>query len=154
SAALNLSMAFDQPTKLDDYTPIDVAKGYHRLVLPYVQAIGALDLRRGEDGKRDPLNPHSGVYFANDFQVAFPDSQDIRVRPELRGYTPIAKRWPLALRGAFGILHPFGGELAKTPTPSFSTAPASAAMVDRARYIQVLQLRGFQSGGPTSNRGY
>ena len=27
-------------------------------------------------------------------------------------------------------------------------------MVDRSRYIQVLQIRGFNSGGPQSNRGY
>src|SRR5262249_34965391 len=32
--------------------------------------------------------------------------------------------------------------------------PASPDTVDRYAYIQLLQLRGFTSGGPTSNRGY
>lgn len=162
NASIYVNMAFDQPTKLDSYTPIDTAKGYHKLILPHVQTLGVLDLRKGENGKPDPLNPHSGFYLANDVQVAWVDSQDVRIRPEMRGYVPIAKRWTLALRATTGFLIPFGGDLAKTPTPAcpFSTSvscvrnPSTEATVDRSRYIQVLQLRGFTSGGPTSNRGY
>ena len=163
NAAVYVNMAFDQPTKLDSYTPIDVAKGYHRLVLPTAQSIGVLDLRSGEDGKPDPLNPHSGIYLSNDVQLAWVDSQDVRIKPEVRGYVPIAHRWTLALRGTFGFLYAFGGDLSKTPTPRcpydpttacLQNAPAGATTVDRSRYIQVLQLRGFNSGGPTSNRGY
>jgi outer membrane protein insertion porin family/translocation and assembly module TamA len=73
----------------------------------------------------------------------------------------------LALRATAGFLVPFGGTLASTPTPTcpFDTTiqcfpsgplsvPPGASTVDRAAYIQVLQLRGFTSGGPNSNRGY
>ncbi len=163
SSALYLNMAFDQPTKLDDYTPIDTAHGYNKLVLPYVESIGVLDLRTGEDGKHDPLNPHSGVYLSNDVQVAFIDSADVRIKPEVRGYVPIAKRLTLALRGTFGLLYAFGGVLSSTPAPAcpyattdrcVGNAAPGVSTVDRSRYIQVLQLRGFNSGGPTSNRGY
>jgi hypothetical protein len=82
----------------------------------------------------------------------------------MRGYIPLGKRFVLALRGTFGFLDPFGGDLTKTPTPSCPygadasirciQAPSSASTVDRSRYIQVLQIRGFNSGGPQSNRGY
>jgi outer membrane protein insertion porin family/translocation and assembly module TamA len=168
NTALSFNMSFDQPIQLQDYTPIDVARGYHRLVIPFVQITGILDLRYGVDGKRDPINPHSGFYLANDTQLAWMDSQDIRFKPEMRGYVPISKHWTLALRATVGILHAFGGDLAKTPVPGCAfwnnlsvpaiclrrSVPPGTPTVDRARYIQVLQLRGFNSGGPTSNRGY
>jgi outer membrane protein insertion porin family/translocation and assembly module TamA len=168
NTGLYFNMAFDQPVQLNNYAPIDVARGYHRLVVPYVQATGVLDLRYGFDGKRDPINPHSGFYLSNDTQIAFLDSQDIRFRPEMRGYIPLGKRTTLALRVTAGILYAFGGALAQAPNPECPFGidpgircarqlPAGVTQdkaVDRARYIQVLQLRGFNSGGPTSNRGY
>jgi outer membrane protein insertion porin family/translocation and assembly module TamA len=163
---LFFNMSFDQPTQLDNYAPINDRAGYHRLVLPYLQSTAVLDLRTNEKGKRDPLNPHQGFYLSNDVQMAFVDSQDVRIRPEARGYIPISKRVVLALRGTFGFLDPFGGDLAKTPNPGpycpygadpanrCIQAPGSGSTVDRSRYIQVLQIRGFNSGGPQSNRGY
>jgi outer membrane protein insertion porin family/translocation and assembly module TamA len=165
SATLSLNIQFDQPLQLENYTAIDQAQGYHRIVIPYVQVGGVLDFRKGADGKRDSVNPHSGFYLANDTQVAFLDSEDLRWKPEMRGYIPVGRKTTIALRAAAGFLYAFGGDLSKTPSPScpFTSAPqfpcveaplASGVGVDRARYIQVMQLRGFTSGGPTSNRGY
>jgi outer membrane protein insertion porin family/translocation and assembly module TamA len=172
NAALYLNMAFDQPMLLNPMTTIDTAKGFHRLVLPNVQTLGVLDYRMGADGKPDPLNPHYGAYLVNDVQLGLDDSLeahsgaigfDVRIRPEVRGFVPISKRTTLALKLAGGILLPFGGTLAGTPTPACPfdpnvwcapSVPAGASTVDRALYIQLLQLRGFTSGGPSSNRGY
>jgi outer membrane protein assembly factor BamA len=159
-----MNIAFDQPIQMLNYTTIDFAGGYHQVVVPYLQATGVLDLRYAADGKHDGINPHYGFYFSNDVQLAVADSQDVRVKPEMRGYVPIGKKVTLALRAAGGVLYAFGGDLSKSPTPGcpFGVDPSlrcvqqtpSGATVDRARYIQVLQLRGFTSGGPTSNRGY
>jgi outer membrane protein insertion porin family/translocation and assembly module TamA len=150
--------------------------GYHRLAVPYGQASFALDLRRGPDGKRDPINPHSGFYFSNDLQFAYGpadwSSQDVRFRVEGRGYIPIGKKVTLALRLGGGILHAFGGGLADTPTApevaqQTSTrdptkykndyqnmCPPQKSTGTRSRWIQLMQLRGFNSGGTNSNRGY
>lgn len=162
---LFFNMAFDQPIKLDEMTLLNSAKGYNRLILPYVHSIAVLDLSTDVNGKRNPLAPHSGLYVSNDIQMAWADSQDIRIRPEVRGYIPIGKRWTLALRMTGGYLHAFGGDLAKTPCPTLpysdygsssmcAIQPPTDRLVSRARYIQLLQLRGFNSGGPNSNRGY
>lgn len=141
-----------------------IVEEYDVLVLPYVQSIGTLDLRRGFDGKPDPVNPHSGFYLSNDVQVAFGASRDIRVRPEVRGYIPISKRVTLAMRLVAGFLHVFGGDFARNPTPAtpFEATESNANCrssrkqegLDRCRWIQLMQLRGFNSGGPNSNRGY
>jgi outer membrane protein insertion porin family/translocation and assembly module TamA len=161
STALSLNMAFDQPIQMLNYTPIDAAHGYHRIIVPFVQATGVLDLRNGFDGKRDTINPHSGFYLSNDTQFAWVDSQDLRFRPEMRGYVPIGRKVTLALRATGGILYAYGGDLAQTPDPGCPFGPDPGARcvkprgsVPRAQYIQLLQLRGFGSGGPTSNRGY
>lgn len=152
--------------------------GYHRLAVPSLQAAFALDLRRNAEGKRDPVNPHSGFYFSNDLQLAYGpadwSSQDVRFRVEARGYIPISKKVTLALRLGGGILHAFGGGLADTPTApevaqqTTTRDPANPKYANdyqnmcrpqnatgtRSRWIQLLQLRGFNSGGTNSNRGY
>lgn len=136
---------------------------YDVLVLPYLQTTGTLDLRRGRNGKPDPVNPHSGFYFSNDIQLAFGASRDIRIRPEMRGYIPVSRRVTLALRATAGFLHVFGGDFSRAPSPSTPFEPSdekncrstsSGVALDRCRWIQLLQLRGFNSGGPNSNRGY
>ena len=153
------------------------AGGYNFLVLPYGQLSGTLDFRKGYDGKMDAINPHSGLYVSNDVQVAAGpaanSSTDIKVRSEVRGYVPISKL-TLALRFTGGVLHPFGGDLTRDPYPSSVVYSPRLAPLDltqpdqckilssfvpkgdvlRGSYIQLLQLRGFQSGGPNSNRGY
>jgi outer membrane protein insertion porin family/translocation and assembly module TamA len=173
------NVQFDLPVDLH----IPVAKapgggGYNNLLLPFLQLIGTLDLRRGVDGKRDPINPHSGIYLTNEVQLAAGPSSisstDVRERVDLRGYIPVSKKLTLALRFSGGVLGAFGGALAQTPYPA---APADyvplpitdldayhtptncdptlpAGQVCRGRYLQLLQLRGFYSGGTNSNRGY
>lgn len=156
---VSLSTQVDVPIQA-----FQIVTEYDVLVLPYVQAVGTLDLRRGRDGKPDPVNPHSGIYFSNDVQVAFGASRDVRVRPEVRGYIPVSKRVTLAMRATAGFLHVFGGDFSRSPTPSTPFEPTDTATncrqskksvnLDRCRWIQLLQLRGFNSGGPNSNRGY
>ncbi|MFT3767644.1 MAG: BamA/TamA family outer membrane protein [Minicystis sp.] len=166
--ALNLNVQFDQPLKLQIPDPclLSTGGGYNRLTLPYVQSVATLDLRRGPDGKRNPVNPHSGFYLSNDVQFAWgPSSQDIRVRPEMRGYIPISRRVTLALRVAGGVLYAFGGNLAghipgdyepipETPEGCPKDVFTGPDTLTRNRWAQVLQLRGFNSGGTNSNRGY
>ncbi len=170
----------DQPLKLQlpGLALEPCAGGYNFLVLPYAQATGSVDLRRGYDGKPDAVNTHSGFYLSNDVQVAAGpaanSSTDIKIRPDIRGYIPIAKKMTLALRFGGGVLYPFGGDLTKDPYPSAVIYSPRLAPLDltqpnqckilssfvpkgdvlRGSYIQLLQLRGFQSGGPNSNRGY
>jgi outer membrane protein assembly factor BamA len=174
------NMQVDQPLKLQlpGLALEPCAGGYNFLVLPYTQASGTLDYRFNEEGKRDSINPHEGFYLTNDVQLAVGpsanSSTDIKVRPDLRGYIPVSKHMTLALRFAGGILHPFGGDLTKSPYPanvvySPNLAPFDLNQPDqckilasfvpkgdvlRGSYIQLLQLRGFQSGGTNSNRGY
>jgi len=184
---------YDLPIDLQKFSPQAVANcGYNQLEIFSGQSVATLDLRNGASGKRDPLNPHSGFYLSNDVQIAGGSSADVRVRPEMRGYVPIARKVTLALRVSGGLLYSFGGALSKTPDPGLkdtypppnrvyqatqttttppqvitsaplvaeacpkvtgsSTVPAGE--VSRSAYIQLLQLRGFTSGGPTSNRGY
>lgn len=181
---------FDQPVDLTIPVKVEpTGGGYNFLVIPYAQFIGTLDLRYGLDGKkRDPINPHSGIYLANDFQIAVGpgniSSTDLRERVELRGYIPVTQKLTIALRFAGGVLFPFGGALAQAPDtahadfdptlwrtksdknydPVYDAAnyhrPTGCKPVEppgevcRGRYIQVLQLRGFTSGGTNSNRGY
>jgi len=96
----------------------------------------------------------------------------VRIRPEARGYIPIGKKVTLALKLGGGFLYPFGGDLTATPYPDYPypvdasldkatgcpVLPAGAQLgadeTYRSRWIQVLQLRGFSSGGTNSNRGY
>jgi outer membrane protein insertion porin family/translocation and assembly module TamA len=173
----------DQPLKLQipGAQVLDTARGYHFLAVPYLQSTFALDLRSGANGRPDPINPHSGVYVTSDLQFAVAGSQDVRFRPEIRGYIPISKKVTLAIRVGGGILHAFGGDLATTPTPTtpypaVDTHPKTPSdpcnpqptghweklpgggqrwVEDtRNRWIQVMQLRGFNSGGTNSNRGY
>jgi outer membrane protein assembly factor BamA len=200
------NVQFDQPLQLTlpGLKLEPCAGGYSFLVIPYVQTVGTIDFRLGEDGKRNSVDPHSGFYFSNDLQVAAGPSNhsstDIRVRPDFRAYLPVAKKLTLAFRLGGGFLHPFGGDLSKTPysvvpapntppdnlkavpgalpyspapltpgsagllaytnpnattcTNDTNTANAQPNGVLRGSYVQLLQLRGFQSGGTTSNRGY
>jgi hypothetical protein len=153
---------FDQPFLYPSVTLLTASSGYGPVRVPLVELNAALDLRTGEDGKPDPVSPHRGVYLTADAQVAGLDTSDVRGRSELRGYVPIAPRWTLAMRFGGGLLHAFGGPLAGGGVPVGACSAAAVAEEEAkgqgaencARFLQLLQLRGFQSGGPDSNRGY
>jgi hypothetical protein len=158
TGGISLTGRVDYPIRFFKVVP-----EYDTLFLPTIQTTGTLDLRYGRSGKLDPLNTHYGFYFSNEVEVAFGASRDIRVRPEMRGFIPISRRVTLALRAVFGFLHVFGGDFSRTPSPSTPFEPtddrnckstSSSVALDRCRWIQLLQLRGFYSGGTNSNRGY
>lgn len=116
--------------------------------------ISFVDLFARFDFRDDPLRPHEGFYAQNDVQVAGlgGDALDVRVQPEVRGYFPFGKKVTLVARGTVGFLFPLNyGEAARAA----QVAPESG--IDRAAWIRDLELvylRGFFSGGPSSNRGY
>lgn len=133
--------------------------GFDWIYLPYVEANAALDLRRGKDNKPDPINPRSGLYLGASAQVAwiFPEAGwDIRLRPELRVYTPIAGDVTLAFRAAGGFLFPtgYGQSLFDAPDANPCAESDAACNTARSRSLQIVQLRGLYSGGIDTNRGY
>jgi outer membrane protein insertion porin family/translocation and assembly module TamA len=118
------------------------------LVISYVDAVAHFDLRD------DRLRPHKGLYLENDVQFAGlgGDARDVRVEPEARGYLPFGKKVTLAGRATVGFLFPFNyGKAAKAAANS---KPGDAGRAEAIRDIELIYLRGFFSGGPSSNRGY
>ncbi len=116
------------------------------IVISYIDALGHFDLRD------DRMKPHSGLYIQNDVQFAGLGgaARDFRIQPEIRGYIPLGKKVTIAARSTVGFLFPLDyGIAAKTV--------AQGGTVNRARLIEdieIIYLRGFFSGGPSSNRGY
>jgi outer membrane protein insertion porin family/translocation and assembly module TamA len=132
-----------------------VPQGYARLLITNLEALGSLDYRRNGPRKIDRVNPDRGVYVGLSAQVAGPpgDATDLRFRPELRAYAPVAKPVTFAFRLVGGFLIPFNyGESFNRPPPADGGTEEERRLV--AKDQQLLQLRGFFSGGPTSNRGY
>jgi outer membrane protein assembly factor BamA len=109
--------------------------------------ISSIDLRAQLDFRDDKIHPHKGLFILNDLQFAGlgGTARDIREQPEVRGYIPVAKKWTLALRGMVGFLFPFN--YGKTVNP-----PEGSLESDLD--TEIVFLRGFFSGGPSSNRGY
>jgi outer membrane protein insertion porin family/translocation and assembly module TamA len=118
------------------------------ITLSYAAALAQIDLRD------DAIRPHQGVFVQADVQLAGlgGDARDLRIRPEVRGYVPLGTRVTLAGRAAVGLLFPFDyGDVAQ------AAGERGPAAVDRpawVRDIELIYLRGFFSGGPSSNRGY
>lgn len=143
------SFQADEPFSYRRFGPLPAVIGFTGITIPYIQALSTLDLRYGygERPKPDSINPHSGVYVSTDAQLGWADTQDVRIRPDFRGYIPLGKRMTLALRLSLGFLFPYGGalETLRGCDPKDSSC---------GRYLQLLQFRGFMSGGPNSNRGY
>ena len=118
------------------------------LVLSYVDLLARFDLRDSA------IEPHEGVYLQNDVQIAGLGgaARDVRIQPEVRGYVPLGREVTLAARATVGFLFPL----------SYGAAAAAAAgnpvvgpdRADWIRDIEIIYLRGFFSGGPSSNRGY
>lgn len=157
--------------------PFSYAKGFSEqppgftpITLPFLQTTASIDYRYGQNGRPDRLNPHSGVYFVNDLQImpygnARDTIRDVRIRPELRGYIPLGKRWTLALRATAGFLFPLGSYGIKLlkPNECADLAKNNSTKTDQVKAeelatcgsdLQVLQFRAFFSGGANSNRGY
>ncbi len=116
------------------------------VLVSYVDVGGRFDLRN------DRLRPHSGIYLADDIQFAGlgGDALDIRLKPEVRAYIPLGPKVTLATRATVGFLFPFNYGAA-------SAAGATGERLDRTRWtedLELIYLRGFFSGGPSSNRGY
>lgn len=135
--------------------------GFTPITIPFLQTTASIDLRTGQNGKPDRVNPHSGVYFVNDLQLmpygkALHAIHDVRVRPEIRAYLPITKRWTIALRAAAGLLFPLGSYGTNLLDPKVCANPEKTVTeaAECGSDLQVLQFRAFFSGGANSNRGY
>ncbi|MEZ4295451.1 MAG: BamA/TamA family outer membrane protein [Polyangiaceae bacterium] len=130
--------------------------GFAPISIPYLEATAALDLRKGKEGKPDARSPHSGVYLGTSVQLAgvLPEGGwDLRIRPEFRAYIPISSSVTLAFRAASGLLFPtgYGQRLLEGGTCAEGDDTCNT---ERARSLQIMQLRGFYSGGIDTNRGY
>jgi outer membrane protein insertion porin family/translocation and assembly module TamA len=146
------------------YNEVPIPQGFGSVLVPSLQAIASLDLRYDAQGNRDAIEPNKGVYMKADLQFAprikaarkepytkwlfGGDADDIRVTPEVRGYVPISKKVTLALRWTTGfVLFSNYGDRCNG-----KFEPCNEA--EQARKVQLLELRGYFSGGATSNRGY
>jgi outer membrane protein insertion porin family/translocation and assembly module TamA len=104
------------------------------------------------DFRDDVLEPHRGALLTNTVQIAGHgfggDVSDVKEQPEIRTYVPISKTVTFATRATIGFLFPqnYGSTLAHPPP----VPPTPESLRDQ----QILLLRAFYSGGPTSNRGY
>jgi outer membrane protein assembly factor BamA len=115
------------------------------------------------DLRNDAIHPHSGIFLANDLEVAGVggDARDLKVQPEVRAYVPLTKRVTLAGRSTIGLL--FAQNYGQTvesnartgaPGPGPLPKPGDYARKRWVRDVQLMFLRGFFSGGSGSNRGY
>jgi outer membrane protein assembly factor BamA len=124
------------------------------LVISYPEIVTSLDLRD------DRIHTKKGIFLGNDLQVAggpfFGDARDVKIQPEIRGYTTIAKRFTFASRASVGFLFPFNyGDTVKHHLVVTKEDPITDEnRADRTRDIQTVYFRGFFSGGANSNRGF
>jgi outer membrane protein insertion porin family/translocation and assembly module TamA len=112
------------------------------------------------DLRDDSIQPHKGLFFGNQLEVAGlgGDARDVKVQPEVRAYVPVTRRMTLALRGSVGLL--FAQNYGKTVENNalYKIAPGDPAVEGWrkgwVKDIQLMFLRGLFAGGPGSNRGY
>lgn len=116
------------------------------IIVSYIDLLLTLDFRD------DRIRPHKGIYLANDFQFAGlgGDARDFRVQPEVRGYVPLGSKVTLAARASVGFLFPLNYGDAARANAEGNGVPGE----ELTRDIELIFLRGFFSGGPSSNRGY
>lgn len=168
------NLSYSQPFS---YNLDEPPKGREALLLSYLQHYAEVDLRRGPDGKYNRLNPTSGVLAGFDVQMAGffvgGDASDVKVRPEIRFFAPLARRVTIAGRFAMGFLYvhdyrrdtPEGDNVGGIPILDRETTTADVEKTEDSegdpdlrealtRDAQILSKRGLYSGGPTSNRGY
>jgi outer membrane protein insertion porin family/translocation and assembly module TamA len=127
-----------------------------RPIDPDLQAVlvSYLDLLTTLDFRDDKVRPHKGVLIGNETQFAGlgGDAVDFRVQPQVRVFFPV-RRSTLAFRATTGLLFPLNYGTIDAHAPPGEVPPG----VDRSAWIhdeQLIFLRGFFSGGPSSNRGY
>lgn len=143
------------------YNLPELPEGLTPLTIRYVGLFLDVDVRRNRAGKYDPADVAQGLYASVDTQIAGlgGDAEDLRLRPDVRGFIPISRRLVLATRLGTGLLfaqnyalsldEPVPLEEIRGPLPE-----QVAARRPITRELQILQLRGLFSGGPNSNRGY
>ena len=143
-------MQFESPA---EFNLEDLPDGFRNVLIPRLELTAALDFRRNARGQPDAANPVVGAYLALNAQfAALGDAEDVRLKPEVRVYAPLAEDVVFALRWATGFLFPlnYGDVLLANPEPSTDDAVNKARNAD----LQLLTLRGLFSGGSNSNRGY
>ncbi|HEX2880956.1 MAG TPA: POTRA domain-containing protein [Polyangiaceae bacterium] len=126
------------------------------------------------DLRDNSVQPKDGALIGVSWQLAnglFSGTvDDMRVRPELRGFYELAPGWVLAGRATVGFLFPSNYATStessnreqqlldeceiETANPGADPDPALNACQLLAEDEQKLLVRGFFSGGPESNRGY
>ena len=120
------------------------------LVILYPELIVHLDFRDDRD------HPHSGIYLANDLQIAGGifggGPADVRVQPEVRTYVPMGPKVTLASRASVGFL--MASNYGNVVQEHLNDAVTPLNEQSRVSDIQTVFFRGFFSGGPTSNRGF
>lgn len=118
------------------------------IIVSYIDLLGHFDLRD------DRIKPHKGIYLQSDLQFAGlgGDARDVRIQPEARGYLPLGKHVTLAARATVGFVFPFN--YGDAPKAAANSQPNDAGRAEAIRDIELIYLRGFFSGGPSSNRGY
>lgn len=148
-AYVALSQNFQQNTPFSYRGPLDPDLG--AVVISYPEVAAALDLR---DQK---LHPHEGIYLFSSLQVAGVggEARDIKVQPEIRGFVPLGlERLTLAARAEIGLLFPFNYGDTLVENSERGVPPPGVSRAEWVRDVQLTFLRGFFSGGPSSNRGY
>ena len=139
------------------YNLDSVGPGIAPVIIPYLETQAFWDWRRDENDKPDALHTRKGLYFGTDLQLAggflHGDTDDVRLRPELRAYAPMSKGVTFGTRLALGFLfaHNYGDALSATGPVGTLPADQKAAL---QRDLQLLSFRALFSGGPSSNRGY
>lgn len=146
------------------YSDADLPPGIGTINVRTLGLFLELDLRKGAGDKWDPIFPRSGFYAATNVELGGywlgGDASDVTVRPEARFYAPIGRRIVIAGKLGMGFLYAnnYAGPLDAPPRVAtltdFTTDPNKLALRGFAREMQILQLRGLFSGGPSSNRGY
>ncbi|WP_437279390.1 POTRA domain-containing protein [Sorangium sp. So ce375] len=179
NAALLYNVQLNSPFT---YNSARLPSGFGTLFIPYLQAQVSYDRRLNQAGKPDRISPHHGYYIALDTQLAgylgfdtaiaealvgekvederdrrFHSAHDVRLQPEFRAYLPVSKRWTLGFRLMTGWL--FTGDYGDASLDPATCDALAGVDGDRCRRdvgvdLQLMQFRGFFSGGATSNRGY
>ncbi len=118
--------------------------GYQDVVIPLLELNGRLDFRRRRPREVEATATGFGAVVSMKAQfAALGSTDDVRLRPELRVYAPLASSVMFAMRWTTGFLFPLNyGDSMREPGMAI------------ARDLQLMAFRGFFSGGPSSNRGY
>lgn len=159
------------------YNDVPLPPGFQSIFIPYLQAIVSYDRRLNRAGKPDRLSPHHGYYVALDAQLAgylkfdtalanavvgheVRAARDLRIQPEFRAYLPVSRKWTLGFRMMTGWLFPTGygdassADLTRCDALAEEDPGRAGCRADVGADVQLMQFRGFFSGGATSNRGY